>query len=291
MEAIIVVNALPFDTFYLSLEFFTGILYDYSVKPHLLMTIQREEKTVAIIPARYASTRFPGKPLIKILGKTLIQRTYENTLLCQNLTDVIVATDDQRIFDHVQSFGGKVVMTGDCATGTDRLVEVVKKEINDFEIILNIQGDEPCLDPHVIDQVVRALVQSPNAVVSTAAMKITSQEEALSPSNVKCVLDKEGYALYFSRALIPSNKTHLWNPETVYYKHLGIYCYRKEFLLKYGQLSQTALQQAEDLEQLKILEHGYKIKVALVESQSVGVDNPEDIKKVEQLLCKQNSSL
>lgn len=255
------------------------------------MKKQRDQSTLAIIPARYASTRFPGKPLVKILGKTLIQRTYENALLCKNLAGVVVATDDQRIYDHVVSFGGRVVMTGECATGTDRLVEVVKTGTDNSEIILNIQGDEPCLDPHVIDQVIEALLQSRTAVVSTAATKITSREEAITSSSVKCVLDQDGYALYFSRSLIPSNKNLSWDPNFTYYKHLGIYCYRKEFLLKYGQLAQTPLQQMEDLEQLKILEHGYKIKVALVESSSIGVDNPEDIKKVEYLLCKQNSSL
>lgn len=255
------------------------------------MKNHRAQRTLAIIPARYASTRFPGKPLVKILDKTLIQCTYENALRCKNFADVVVATDDQRIFDHVLSFGGRVVMTGDCATGTDRLIEVMKNGQYDAEIILNIQGDEPCLDPTVIDQVVKALINSEDAVVSTAAVKITSEEEALSSSVVKCVMDQKGYALYFSRALIPSNKNHSWNPQAVYYKHLGIYCYRKEFLLKYGQLEETPLQTMEDLEQLKILEHGYKIKVVLVETSSVGIDTPEDIKKVEQLLCKQNSSL
>lgn len=252
--------------------------------------MKREETTVAIIPARYASTRFPGKPLIKILDKTLIQRTYENALLCKTLADVVVATDDARIFDHVTSFGGRVVMTGDCATGTDRLVEVVKNGL-DAEIILNIQGDEPCLDPEIVDAVVQALVQSPDAVVSTAAVEMTCADEAQLSSSVKCVLDQNGYALYFSRSLIPGNKNLTWNSHTTYLKHLGIYCYRKEFLLQYGKLPQTPLQIAEDLEQLKILEHGYKIKVALVNKMSLGVDTPEDIKKVEQFLCKSKQNL
>lgn len=254
------------------------------------MTGHTQAKTIAIIPARYASTRFPGKPLVNILGKSLIQRTYENALLCKDLADVIVATDDPRIFDHVQSFGGHVVMTRECATGSDRLAEVVKNGHADAETILNIQGDEPCLCPSIVSRVIEAL-QDSEAVVSTAAIKIESEEEALSSSVVKCVFDKQGYALCFSRALIPSNKSLLWNSNTSYFKHLGIYCYRKEFLLQYGQLEQTPLQQAEDLEQLKILEHGYKIKVAVVAGSSIGVDHPEDITKVEQLLCKQNSSL
>lgn len=250
-----------------------------------------DQKTLAIIPARYASTRFPGKPLVKILDKTLIQRTYENALRCNNFGDVVVATDDRRIFDHVISFGGKAVMTGYCATGTDRLIEVLKKGQYCNEIVLNIQGDEPCLNPKVMDLVVSSLIESKDAVVSTAIVRIDTQEEAMNPSVVKCVIDQNNYALYFSRALIPSNKTQAWNPEASYYKHLGIYCYRKEFLLHYGSLPQTPLQKMEDLEQLKILENGYKIKVALVESSSIGVDHPEDIKKVEQWLCKQNSSL
>lgn len=250
-------------------------------------------KVVGIIPARYASTRFPGKPLIQILGKSLIQRTYENALRCPALEQVIVATDDQRIFDHVQTFGGRVVMTSeDCPTGTDRLAEVLRLEVSlaDVELIMNVQGDEPCLDPAVISSVVKALQDDPQAAMSTAIIPIHSAEEAHNPSVVKCVIDQRHYALYFSRALIPAGKTLKFHPDNLYYKHLGLYAYRREFLLHYAELSPTPLQQIEDLEQLKVLEHGYKIATVKVKGESMDVNTPEDIKKVEQLLCKQSTS-
>lgn len=250
-------------------------------------------KVVGIIPSRYASTRFPGKPLSQILGKSLIQRTYENALRCELLEEVIVATDDQRIFDHVKEFGGRVVMTSvDCPTGTDRLAEVLQKEkrLADVEIVMNVQGDEPCIDPNIIAAVVKGLRDDPNAAMSTAILPLHDIEEALKPSVVKCVVDKQDYALYFSRALIPAGKTLKYRPETIYYKHLGLYAYRKEFLLHYAELDSTPLQQAEDLEQLKVLEHGYRIKTVQVSGESMDVNAPEDIKKVEQLLCKQNTS-
>jgi 3-deoxy-manno-octulosonate cytidylyltransferase (CMP-KDO synthetase) len=250
-------------------------------------------EVIGIIPARYASTRFPGKLLAPILGKTLIQRTYENAKRCKVLDQVVIATDDQRIFDHVQQFQGQVVMTSDsCLTGTDRLAEAVQRYplFSKAKIIINIQGDEPMLDPTVIQKVVEVLQQDPSADVSTAIIKITSEEEARNPSVTKCVINKRGYALYFSRGLIPSNKMLKYDPEVTYYKHLGIYGYRLDFLLHYAELSPTPLQLAEDLEQLKVLEHGFRIKAAIVECECMDVNTPEDIKKVEQLLCKQNTS-
>lgn len=251
-------------------------------------------KIVGIIPARYGSSRFPGKPLADILGKSLIQRTYENAKKCSLLDDVIAATDDKRIFDHVLQFGGKAVMTSPhCPTGSDRLIEAVENgpRLREASIIINIQGDEPCLEPIVIEQVVQLLLEDPSAVMSTAVMKIHSEVEALNPSVVKCSMDCRGQALYFSRALIPGGPGAKFNPSLTYFKHIGIYGYRREFLLTYGKLPQTPLQLAEDLEQLKVLEHGYRIKTAIVESTSVSVDHPEDIKKVESLLCKQNTYL
>lgn len=258
------------------------------------MTEANLPKVVGIIPARYGSSRFPGKPLASILGKSLIQRTYENTKKCRVLDDIFVATDDSRIFDHVEQFGGKAIMTSSaCPTGSDRLIEAVEKNplLKKAEIIVNVQGDEPCLEPRVIQQVVELLLEDPNTPMSTAVMKIHSEIEALNPSVVKCSMDKQGHALYFSRALIPGGPGAKFNPSLTYFKHIGIYGYRREFLLKYGKLPQTPLQLAEDLEQLKVLEHGYRIKTAIVESVSVSVDHPEDIKKVESLLCKQNTSL
>lgn len=249
-------------------------------------------KIIGIIPARYASTRFPGKPLAQILGKTLIQRTYENGRRCPLLDQILVATDDQRIFDHVKSFGGDVVMTSSaCQTGTDRIAETVRNspELSDAQIIINIQGDEPTLDPKVIQSVIEVLKNDSHADVSTAIIAIKSEKEALNPSVTKCVIDRKGFALYFSRGLIPAGRALKYKSDYSYYKHLGLYGYRREFLLHYAELTPTPLQLEEDLEQLKVLEHGYKIKTALVESDSMDVNDPEDIKIVEQLICKQNS--
>lgn len=247
---------------------------------------------VAIIPARYASTRFPGKPLTKILGKTLIQRTYENAQRCTLLDELIVATDDKRIYDHVAGFGGKVVMTPvECPTGSDRLAHVVENDpaLKQAEVIINIQGDEPCLDPKATQGIIEALLADPSAVMSTGVYRLHSEEEARNPSMVKCVLDLQGNVLYFSRALIPGNHTLSFDKKTTYYKHVGIYAFRPAFLLQYARMPMTPLQKSEDLEQLKVLENGYKIKAALIESVGVEVNTPEDINKVEKELCKQNS--
>lgn len=252
-----------------------------------------KQSVIGIIPARYASSRFPGKPLAQIAGKTMIQRTYESAQSCACLNSLVVATDDQRIFDHVVDFGGKAVMTSsECPTGTDRLIEVLKNgSFSPKAIIVNIQGDTPCIEPQVIDRVVSILMLDSQAVMSTAAMRIQSQEEALSPHVVKCVLDQQLNALYFSRGLIPCGLNSSFKADIPYYHHIGIYAYRCDFLLNhYAQLPMTPLQKAEDLEQLKVLEHGFRIKVALVDSNSIGVDTHQDIKKVEQLICKQNIS-
>lgn len=256
------------------------------------MTAQQFKKVIGIIPARFGSTRFPGKPLVKILDKSLIQRTYENAKKSARLHHLVVATDDLRILNHVRSFGGEAIMTSaHCQTGSDRLVEVLKQSypLENDAIIINIQGDEPCIEIDVIDQVIEALAASPDAVMSTAVMKLESAEDASNSSTVKCVLDRNHYALYFSRALIPGGKSLSFQDGVTYYKHLGIYGYRKDFLLKYAELEPTPLQLAEDLEQLKVLEHGYRIKAAIVNSRSIGVDTPEDTQKVEELLCKLNS--
>lgn len=249
-------------------------------------------KAIGIIPARYASTRFPGKPLASILGKTLLHRTYDNALKAKSLEEVIIATDDIRIFEHAQQFGAKAVMTSqECPTGTDRIQEVLEKEKNLFsDIIVNIQGDEPCIDPLTIDKIVDCLANDLSAVIATPIAKILNPEDASNPSIVKCVKSAQDNALYFSRALIPAGRTGEFRFDINYYRHIGIYAYRREFLPKYRELNATPLQLAEDLEQLKVLEYGYKIKVAVVESTNIEVNEPEDIQKVEQYLCKQNLS-
>lgn len=243
---------------------------------------------VAILPARYGSTRFPGKPLVMIKGKSLIQRTYENVKKCNLLNEIIIATDDERIYTHAQSFGAKVVMTPvECPTGSDRLAHVLRhnKSLKQADVIVNVQGDEPCMDPQIITDVVEILLKDRKAVMSTAVTPIRSEEEAFNPSEVKCVLDKDQNVLYFSRTLIPGSLTLKFNRETLYYKHLGIYGYRPKFLLKYAKMAMTPLQKAEDLEQLKVLENGYKIKAAIASSLIYGVNTPEDLKKVELLIC------
>lgn len=248
-------------------------------------------KIIGIIPTRYNSTRLPGKLLIPILGKTLLQRTYENALLAKSLNSLFIATYEDQIHDHAKSFGGYVVRTHpNCTNGTDCVAAALEQHphLMEADVIVNIQGDEPCLDPECIDLAVKALLADPAASVSTLVTRITNREDAMSSSIVKCVMDSQHNALYFSRTLIPSNKQNGYQPNTPYYRHIGLYAFRPEFLLEYPKLPPTPLQLEEDLEQLKILEHGYRIKVATVDRVSIGVDLPEDIQKIEQWLCKQN---
>jgi 3-deoxy-manno-octulosonate cytidylyltransferase (CMP-KDO synthetase) len=244
---------------------------------------------IGIIPARFASTRFPGKMLAPILGKSLIQRTYENAKSYRDFKEVVVLTEDKRVADHVQSFGGKVLMTSaSCQTGTDRIVEALHKypQLQEYEYVVNIQGDEPLLDTRIIRETLELLFEDEEAVVATAAIRIKTEEEALNPSCVKCVMDLKGNALYFSRSLIPFNRETSFD-FTSYYRHIGLYCFRGDFLLDYKDLCPTPLQTIESLEQLKILEHGFRIKVATVSErfQSCAVDVPDDIARVEKLLC------
>lgn len=250
-------------------------------------------KSIAMIPARYASSRFPAKMLAPILGKTLIQRTYENARRCSLLDHLVVCTDDERIYDHVKGFGGDVVMTSlSCPTGSDRIAEALRnnKRFDDVSIVVNIQGDEPCLDPMIIQRVIEILQRDPEAMMSTAVIPLKTAEEAQNPCVVKCVLDANHNALYFSRALIPAGHTLQMRSGVTYYRHMGIYGFRRDFAVKYAELPPTPLQMAEDLEQLKVLEHGFRVKAAIVDHFSIGVDRPEDIQKVEHLICKQNTS-
>jgi 3-deoxy-manno-octulosonate cytidylyltransferase (CMP-KDO synthetase) len=251
---------------------------------------------VGIIPARYGSSRFPGKPLALISGKSLIQRTYENAKRFKELCEVVVATDDERIFSHVESFGGKAVHTSaDCPTGTDRLAEVVrnKPEYQQIDYFFNLQGDEPLVDPSVISKICILMQDDKEAVMGTAVVPLSSKKEAMRPSVVKCVMDLKQNALHFSRSLIPVTQSGEFNPRHTYYRHIGIYCYTRELLLHYAELPATPLQEMEQLEQLKLLEHGYRIKVAVVQENTISpaVDYPEDIKNVEQVLCNLNSFL
>ncbi len=248
---------------------------------------------IGIIPARYQSSRFPGKMVASILGKTLIQRTYESAKKCTLLDKLIVATDDERIKAHVESFGGVAYMTDTaCLNGTQRLIDAIKRypELQQAEIYVNIQGDMPCIDPKAIEKAVQRLIDHPNDVLVTIVKKISDPSDLENRSVVKCVVNKYGHALYFSRLPIPGSKeAHRNFP---YLKHMGLYVFRKNFLLEYGTLSDTPLQLHEDLEQLKVLEHGYPI--AVVEVEDLGgheVDLKEDIQKVERYLCSQNTFL
>ncbi len=245
------------------------------------------QSIIAIIPARYASSRFPGKVLAQIRGKTLIQHTYENAKKCPQLQKLIIATDDKRVYDHVTGFGATCIMTSpECADGTVRIAEVLRdhSELQETDLIVNIQGDEPCLNPNAITQVAKLLKDEPDAVMSTAVVPLANRDDALDPSVVKCVFDQNYFALYFSRSPIPA-LTH--SQESIFgFQHVGLYCYKPEFLLQYPTLPETPLQKRERLEQLKVLEHGYRIKVVIIQDRSVGVDTPDDIDKVEKILCQ-----
>ncbi len=238
---------------------------------------------IGIIPARFASSRFPGKPLADILGKPMIQWVYERACRAKLLEKVIVATDDQRIFDAVTNFNGNVVMTSPtAANGTERIAEVTQNL--DAKLIVNIQGDEPLIDPDVIDQLVVLMKENPAAPVGTLVKKIEDAENLINPNIPKVVVDKDFYALYFSRSIIPFHRDRAdqrkWIRNEKYYQHIGLYIYRREFLLKFVKLPMSNLERIERLEQLRILENGYKIKVALTETDSIGVDVPSDIDRV-----------
>ncbi|MFZ0566028.1 MAG: 3-deoxy-manno-octulosonate cytidylyltransferase [Chlamydiales bacterium] len=243
---------------------------------------------IGVIPARWQSCRFPGKPLANILGKSLIQWTYENSIKSRLLDRLVVATDDQRIYDHVEEFGGEVFMTSkECPSGTDRIAELMEKQFFEAEIVVNIQGDEPCLNPSFIEQLVKKMQDTSEAVLTTLLAKLHSHSDVFNPNVVKCVFDKQQRALYFSRAPIPFSATHV---DCDHYRHLGVYCFRRDFLLKFRQLEPSPLQKTEDLEQLKVLESGYPIHCCLVEDQTIGVDTPDDLKKIETILCRANTS-
>lgn len=248
-----------------------------------------DAKVVAIIPARYHSNRFEGKPVAPILGKPMIQHVYERALTVGLLSRVVVATDDERIADCVKSFGGEVVMTRpDHASGTDRLAEAATKlGIPEQDVVVNIQGDQPLFPAEVIDQVARPLLEDPTLPMSTLIYKIIRKEEIPDPNHVKTVFDQNNNALYFSRSPIPFQRDPEEKVEPTYYKHLGFYAYRKGFLLTFVSLPEGEWERFEKLEQLRALEYGYRIKVILTEHDSVEVDTLNDLKRVEDILRRQ----
>ncbi|KAJ0684477.1 putative 3-deoxy-manno-octulosonate cytidylyltransferase [Helianthus annuus] len=231
-------------------------------------------RVVGIIPARFASSRFQGKPLVEILGKPMIQRTWERAKLATTLDRVVVATDDEKIAECCRGFGADVIMTAEsCRNGAERCSEALQKLEKKYDIVVNIQGDEPLIEPEIIDGIVKALQTTPDAVFSTAVTAL-KPEDAFDPNRVKCVVDNRGYAIYFSRGLIPFNK----------------FSYDSEFLKIYPDLTPTPLQLEEDLEQLKVLENGYKMKVIKVDHDAHGVDTPEDVAKIESYMREKNLS-
>ena len=237
---------------------------------------------LCVIPARYASTRLPGKPLKLIAGKPMIQRVYEQAARAKLPERVIVATDDRRVYDAVRAFGGHVEMTSEeCASGTDRLAEVAEY-YPDADVIVNVQGDEPMLPPEIIDRLAQAFEQTPDLKMAT--MKVLMREDEYDdPSAVKVVTDVNGYALYFSRSLLPYPRK---KPQFFkVYKHVGVYAYSRDFLLEFAKMAPGKLEQIESLEQLRVLENGYKIKVLESDFQGVGVDTPEDLEAVNKIFA------
>jgi 3-deoxy-manno-octulosonate cytidylyltransferase (CMP-KDO synthetase) len=243
-------------------------------------------KTLGVIPARFGAQRFPGKPLVLIAGKPLVQRVYEQAAQAKLLQRVVVATEDQRIVDAVKAFGGEVMLTSPtCPSGTDRAAEVAHRYACD--LIVNIQGDEPLMRPEMIDQLIDGMQRDPSHVMGTLARVIESASLLENPNVVKVVIARTGHALYFSRYAIPFVREA--GTAVTHYKHLGIYAYRREFLLNFVTLPQTSLEQAEKLEQLRALENGFDIRVWVTPYDSVGVDQPEDVKVVEDILKRQGS--
>ena len=246
-------------------------------------------KFMAIIPARYASTRFPGKPLAVLGGKTVIQRVYEQ--VSSLLDEVYVATDDERIFQTVEAFGGRAVMTRtDHKSGTDRIEEAAEKIGSQADVIINVQGDEPFIQPSQIKTLMQ-LFDAPETQIGTLGKRFENIEGVENPNSPKIVTDNRGFALYFSRSPIPfvrGKERSEWLANYPFLKHLGIYAYRREVLREVTQLPQGNLEKAESLEQLRWLENGYRIRVGLTEVETVGIDTPEDLKRAEEFLNSQH---
>lgn len=241
-------------------------------------------RVVGIIPARYGSTRLPGKPLRLIAGKPMIEHVYRRAEKAACFSDLLVATDDLRIKEAVEAFGGKALMTAvEHQTGTDRLVEAVGylDDLGAEDIIINIQGDEPLLEPKMLEELAQPLLTDAGLVMATLKHRLTDASELDDPNVVKVVTDLNGFALYFSRSPLPYNRT---GAEVAVFKHVGLYAYRKAFLLKYASLERTPLEQAESLEQLRALENGYRIKVVETKFDTIGVDSPRDLERINKIM-------
>ncbi|MBN1405488.1 MAG: 3-deoxy-manno-octulosonate cytidylyltransferase [Candidatus Omnitrophica bacterium] len=240
-------------------------------------------KAIGIIPARYAASRFEGKVLADLLGRPVIQHVWERAKKARTLEGLIVAADDERIIKVVESFGGKAVFTSKShPSGTDRLREIANPM--DVDIVVNIQADEPLIHPFMIDEVVNALSEKPGISMATLYKKIDNPEDIDNPNVVKVVVDKDDFALYFSRSAIPFYRH---NNSRIYYKHIGLYAYTKDFLFTFANLPPSYLEKAEALEQLRALENGYKIKVLETKYNTIGIDTPQDLEKAKEMLLQE----
>ncbi len=247
------------------------------------------KKIVAVIPARYKSTRFEGKPLALIMGKPMIKHVYDGVIKSGMLSDVIIATEDRRIYDVCRDFGANAVMTKEShQTGTDRIIEAISGI--DADIVLNIQGDEPLVNAEIIEALIKPFGEEDNISYTSVKTHIYSYEEFIDPNNVKVIVDKNNFGIYFSRSPIPYDREkapNLKDFKGVFgYKHLGFYGYTMEFLMKFGKMNASYLEKKEMLEQLRAVENGYRIKVETVNISTIPVDVPGDIKKVENFILK-----
>jgi 3-deoxy-manno-octulosonate cytidylyltransferase (CMP-KDO synthetase) len=232
-------------------------------------------KVIGIIPARFGSTRFAGKVLADLGGKPVVQHVWENAIKCKMLEDLVIAADDERIIKTAESFNAKAIYTSpDQPSGTDRLIEVVNPL--DVDIVVNIQGDEPMVLPEMVDNLARAIIEDKDVYMATLAKKIEDKKEIKDPNIVKLVKDKNDFALYFSRSIIPYPR---YETDQFYYKHLGLYAYTKDFLFEFANLPKSHLEMVEGLEQLRALENGYRIKVVETSFDTIGIDTPEDLDK------------
>ena len=250
------------------------------------MLLKGKPKILVVIPARYGSTRFPGKVIAPLAGKPLVAHTYQRARQVGLVSEVVVATDDERVSRALEPYGIPVVMTRkEHASGTDRIAEVAAN--CDADIVVNVQGDEPLIDPQTIDETIRPLLDDGDLPMATAMCRITDPAAIHNPNVVKVVCDARGRALYFSRSAIPYVRDEWdWAHGPIYWEHIGLYVYRREFLLRYASWEPTPLERLEKLEQLRVLEHGYPIAVVETRYERVGVDTPEDLERVRALLAK-----
>ncbi len=244
-------------------------------------------KIIGIVPARFGSTRFPGKPLADINGKTMIQRVYEQCIQATRLSRLVIATDDEKIFNHVNDFGGNAVITSpQHQSGTDRCAEIMEKiGVEKWDVVINIQGDEPYIHPEQID-LLCSTFDSEETKVATLVKKITSIDELFNHNNVKVILNKRNEAIYFSRSPIPYNRNFPeqdWLKYSTYYKHIGIYGYRTQTLLELSKLAKTNLEVTESLEQLRWIENGYSIHAEITSLESIAIDTPDDLLRIKSI--------